>query len=167
MKGTVSNMAKVQDKPTFEILPIGEYVVEIAERSEKDTKNGDLMVNLTLEVTSGPHKGKKVWDNIIICDNPDSPAWKIRWRLKQFLKAIDEPHHGDSFEWDTDRWLWRRCKVNVGHELWPEGTTYAGQPKPVIKQYSPLPEHEDIVTAAAPAKAKSKKVFEGDTDIPF
>jgi len=158
MKGTITNMKDVSDKPTFEICPLGDHLVEITEMTEKDTKNADLMVMLTLEVVSGPAKGRKIWDNIIICENPDSPAYKMRWRLKQFLKAIGEPHDGDSFEWDTDRWHWRRCMVTVGHEIQTVGK-YAGEPRAVVKKY---------MSADAPATVTAGKdpVFK-DSEIPF
>lgn len=157
MKGTMSQMKDVQDKPTFDLCPVGDHLVEIIEKDERDTKNADLMVMLTLEVASGPHKGKKLWDNIIMCDNPDSPAWKMRWRAKMFLKAIGEPHHGDSFEYDTDRWTWKRCMVNVAHDIQKEGK-YAGDPRAVVKKYAPM---------ETPAgEVGGKKVFD-DTDVPF
>jgi hypothetical protein len=158
MKGTMTQMRDVADRPTFEICPEGDHLVEITEKGERDTKNADLMVMLTMEIVSGPHKGKKLWDNIIMCDNPESPAWKIRWRSKMFLKAIGEPHHGDAFEYDTDRWAFKRCMVNVVHEIQKEGQ-YAGNPKAIVKKYSPM-------TVAAGALA-GKKAVEDDADVPF
>lgn len=159
MKGQLIDMRDVEDKPTFEICPKGEHIFEVVQKVDSTTKNGDPMVSLTLEVYSGPHKGKKVWDNIILSTNSNSPAFGIRWRAKMFLKAIGENHEGDTFEWDSERWVFQRCIGQVVHEIQKEGK-YKDQPKAVIKLYLPLSALPELIEGSTALEDK-------DPQIPF
>jgi len=137
MKGMMTQMKDVAENQPYQLLPKGDYFFEISEITDSFTKNGDPMISLVLVVCSGEKKGAKVWDNITISANPQSPAWNIRWRAKMFLKAIGEAHHGDEFAWDSDRWLFKRCIGTVDHKKQDTGK-YAGQDKAIIKKYSPI-----------------------------
>lgn len=152
MKGLMTNMNEVNDKPSFDLLPDGQYVVEIDAVEDGVSKNSDPMMKVTLRVTDGEFKNRKVWDYIIISANPESKGWNIRWRAKMFLKAIGEQHVGDSFEWDSDNWPYKKCAVEVVHETQKDGK-YAGQVQAKVKSYLSL----NTEQAAS----------EADDDIPF
>jgi len=137
MKGTMKQMEEVSADQEFELLPKGSYLFEISDVVCKTSKNKDPMIQITLTVAKGEYKNRKVWDNIILSENPKSPGWKIRWRAKMFLKAINEEHHGDSFVWDSDEWTWKKCVGEVVHQEQTEGK-YAGKMKAVINRYSPI-----------------------------
>lgn len=161
MRGNMNGMEEVSvDRPTFELLPKGTYCFLVQTKEDKTSRSGDPMVALTLEVADGEYAGKLVWDNIILSTNPESKGWKIRWRAKMFLAAIGEEHKGDSFAWDSDRWIYCKCLGLVEHE--PK-TDKDGKPlvpeqmKAVIKQYLPLTAEKAAVEAAE----------EVDKDIPF
>lgn len=139
MKGLMTNMNEVNDKPSFDLLPDGQYVVEIDAVEDGVSKNADPMMKVTLRVTDGEFKNRKVWDYIIISANPESKGWNIRWRAKMFLKAIGEPHHGDSFQWDSDNWPYKKCIIETATETQKEGK-YAGQKQVRVKNYFPLDE---------------------------
>ena len=143
-KGTLSNMAEVSESmPDFELLPADKYTVEVSdEMADKISKNGDQMVNIKLVVMEGPYKGRFVYDYIVMCVNPESPAYKVRWRAKMFLKAIGQPHNGDNFAWDSDHWLWKKCIAEIIHEPIKQGPN-AGKLKAVVRAYSALPEETD------------------------
>ncbi len=135
MKGTLTGMADLGGR--FEMLPENIYWFEITDIEEGKSKNDDPQIGITLTVFAGEHKGKTVKERILISSNPNSPGWKIRWRAKQFLKAIGEPHHGDSFEWDTDRWLFKECQGRVFHEEQKFGNS-KGKSFAKIKEFAEL-----------------------------
>jgi hypothetical protein len=116
----------------FEVLPEGEYVFEIIEIGEKETKNLDPMAMLVLKVSEGEYQGRKVWDNIVI-PNEGSPSFKIMGRTKHFWHCIGEPYEGD-VEWNTGNWLHKKVRAKVKHETQTQGK-YAGQLKATIESY--------------------------------
>ena len=129
MKGT-TNMNKANESGfTF---PDNEYEVEVAEKQDKQSKNGDPMISIKLVIKKGEHAGKWVWDNIIISDNPESPGFKILGRSKHFLHCIGEPYEGENLEWDSDRWLGKRCSVITATE---EPNDYHKNKKNIVQEY--------------------------------
>jgi len=129
MKGT-ANMTGVSEGG-FPVLPINEYLVEIADKQDKTTRdNKDPIVSVKLVVVNGEFAGRWIWDNVVI-PNPDSPAIKILGRSKHFLHCIGEPYENE-IEWDSDRWIGRRCRIIVSHE--PENKWHKGI-KPIVEEY--------------------------------
>lgn len=52
-------------------LPTGEYVAQIIDSDMKASANGGQYLALTYEVTEGPYKGRKHWENVnLYNDNP-------------------------------------------------------------------------------------------------
>ena len=138
------------------MVPEGVYMIQIESVEDGKSQNQDPMISIKLEITDGPEEGSFLFDRILLSENPNSPGWKIRWRAKQFLKAIGEPHHGDSFDWDSGRWPYKKCLVKVGHEKEKNGK-YAGQVFARIKAYESL---------ETETKNGQKEVLE-DPEIPF
>lgn len=136
MRGNMKDMGNVGEGG---ICPTGQHIFEITEIAPKTSKNNDPMIGITCQIAQGVNKGKIIWDNIILSDNPDSPGWKIRWRAKVFLKAIGEEHKGDSFAWDSDNWMCKKFLGTVAHEIQKEGKN-KGKPKAIITGFLPLDE---------------------------
>lgn len=143
MKGKMIRMNEVEDKPAYELFPEGIHDFTIVEVRDGETKNGDPSINITLKA-----KDKKIFDNIVLSDNHDSPGWNVRWRAKMFLKAIGEPHHGDEFPWDSEKWAFKTLRGKVKH---------------VKKGYG---ENPDLIVSKvveyAPMESKTD-----DQDVPF
>lgn len=60
---------KPDDVPADErdLLPAGEYDLQVIESELKDTKSGEgQQLVLTLEVVTGPHTNRRVWDRLNI-----------------------------------------------------------------------------------------------------
>lgn len=114
MKGT-TNMSGVQEQGSYVLPPEDIYNAEIAEVRDKESANGDPMVSIKLVITSGEYQDSWVWDNILI-PHLESRAAKILGRTKHFLHCIGEPYEGEEIEWDSDRWLWKKCKIRIVHE---------------------------------------------------
>lgn len=162
MIGKMRDMENVADHQTYELLPAGEYLVEIIQKEDSKTKdNQDPMINIVLEVHKGDFKGRRLYDRIILSENELSPAWKIRWRAKMFLKAIGEEHKGNVFEWDSDRWVWRRCWASVVQEEQKAGK-YAGTMRNAIKSYTSC--EEEVGTEVSPGASAEAKT---DADYSF
>lgn len=110
------------DGATFEKLPEGiEYLFQITDYKEtnKDggdlvTKNGDPMVNVTLEVVEPEqYAGKKVWHNVCFFQ-PNSPSIKGIGMTRHFLHCIGKTWEGD-LSADPSSWVPRRLKATVIH----------------------------------------------------
>ena len=70
----------VEPQSDFEAIPPGKYIVLIEEAEVKQTKAGNgHYINLRLSVIEGPHKNRKVFDNINI-DNPSAQCVEIGLR---------------------------------------------------------------------------------------
>lgn len=130
MKGSV-NMAGVKEGGSFVLAPEGIYDVEIAEVNDRESTGGDPMVSIKLVITSGEYQDSWVWDNILI-PHLNSQAAKILGRTKHFLHCIGESYDGEEVNWDSDAWLWKKCKIRITHEPPNE---YHKRIKPVVAEY--------------------------------
>lgn len=135
MKGT-TDFSNVREQGA--IAPQDIYMVDIAEKRDKTSKNGDPMISIKLVIAEGPYIGDWVWDNILI-PKPDSPSAAILGRTKHFLHCIGEPYEEDIVQWDSDRWVGKTCKIRLDHEPPNE---YHKRVKPVVSEY--ILEDEDI-----------------------
>lgn len=63
-----------EDERQFDVLPAGDYHMQVIESEIKPTKNGSgEQLVLTLEVIDGPHQNRRVWDRLNIRNvNADS-----------------------------------------------------------------------------------------------
>jgi hypothetical protein len=136
MRGTI-NMRGVVESGSFKLLPEGIYNVIIIEVSERVTKNGDPMANVTFEVTSGDYSSSLVWDNIIF-PIEGSLASKIKGRTMHFLHAIDEPYKNEELSYDTLHWMRKPAKIEVIHELY-KGNNQAKVGNYIIDEVEDVP----------------------------
>ena len=68
-------LAKTANKD-FEPLPPDIYAVEVSGAEHKVSKNGNPFYALTLSVSDGPHKGRKLWTNVTLnAANPGSVGY--------------------------------------------------------------------------------------------
>jgi len=78
------NFDTIPDQDDFAPLPIGEYLCEVFEVKEAETKNDDPMWKITYKIIQdGVHYGRYIWDNLIFSDNE-----KARQRYKLALGRI-------------------------------------------------------------------------------
>lgn len=70
-----------EDERSFDVLPVGEYPMQVIESELKPTKanNGDEQLVLTLEVIEGPFTNRRVWDRLNI-RNHNADAQRIAQR---------------------------------------------------------------------------------------
>ena len=89
----------VEPSTALEVLPPGDYVSYIRDSEMKSTKKGDgQLLQMTLEVIDGPHKGKIFFDRLNL-DNPNPVAVEIaRKTLSAICRAVGVMQVRDSTE---------------------------------------------------------------------
>jgi hypothetical protein len=70
-----------EDERNFDALPAGDYHCQVINSEIKPTKanNGDELLELTIEVISGPHERRLIWDRLNI-KNSNADAQRIAQR---------------------------------------------------------------------------------------
>ena len=93
------NAAEIEPDNGFQPIPAGEYEVVITDSVLADTKKGDgKILNLTLQIVSGPHQNKKLFDRLNT-KNPNEIAQRIgRSTLSAICRAVDVLQPKDSAE---------------------------------------------------------------------
>lgn len=83
------DLSNVQARAALDPIPSGWYNAVITETSLKPTSAGDgQMMELNLEISDGPYKGRKLWDRLNIV-NPNQTAMEIAFAtLKQIYNAL-------------------------------------------------------------------------------
>ena len=76
---------EIEERPSRQPVPNGNYVALITDSEIKTTKRGDgRYLQLVWEITKGEHKGRMIWDRLNV-ENPNPTAVKI---AQQDLAAI-------------------------------------------------------------------------------
>lgn len=88
---------QVEPSTAFEAVPAGKYMAVVTQSEMKPTKKGDgSFLELTLEVIEGEHKGRKVWDRLVL-DHPNPMTVKIaRAKLSALCRAVGVMQPQDS-----------------------------------------------------------------------
>lgn len=83
------DLSNVQARAALDPIPSGWYNATITETTLKPTSAGDgQMMELALEISEGPYKGRKLWDRLNI-QNPNQTAMEIAFAtLKQIYNAL-------------------------------------------------------------------------------
>jgi SAP domain/Protein of unknown function (DUF669) len=92
------------DKP----IPVGVYKMIISSAVIKPAKSGDKMLEIELEVPKGEHKGRKVWEYIVLNESSE-------WKLRQLIDSLGEKLKGSL---DTDKLIGKTLLAKIKHEPW-------------------------------------------------
>lgn len=129
------NVSDVEARPDFDQpIPRGVYRCKITDITSGESKSsGNPMLTVEYEVSErGDHKGRKLWDYIVL---NDASAWK----LKQLTDALGLGSKGTL---DTDAAVGERVLVRVKHETDdrdPDNVVVRGR----VGSVNPLPEVDD------------------------
>lgn len=94
----------------FELLPDGEYELQITNTEERKTKAGDPMVNVECEVINNPdYNGRKVFYNVSFLPK-DKPGAGMS---THFMKTINQPWEG-TIDVDCADWVGEKFKAKIG-----------------------------------------------------
>lgn len=78
----------VEMNTSFDPIPAGTYPMNIIGAVTKDTKAGNgKFIELTLEVASGPHTGRRIWERLNV-QNPNPTTQEIAQKAVKTLKVI-------------------------------------------------------------------------------
>ncbi|GIK54155.1 MAG: hypothetical protein BroJett014_31280 [Planctomycetota bacterium] len=83
------NANEVDPNVAFEPLPPGEYLAVVVASEMKPTKNGaGEYLQLELEVIDGPHKGRKVWDRLMLKHSNSQTVAIAKGTLSALCRAV-------------------------------------------------------------------------------
>ena len=99
----------------------GIHPAKIVEVEQTTSQAGDDMLTVAFEVTGGPDKGGRVYDNFVLTQ-------KALWKLKVLLRAIGMKCDGKIMV-DLDRMIGKTCDIEVFHD------EYNGQKRAKISDY--------------------------------
>lgn len=135
----------------FEPVPPGTYRAEIAEADTGNTSFGEWGLKLFWKILGGPHKGRKIFDLVMLSGSDVSVAFSKR-RLKRILVNIG--HHDPNYIESPAELLNKPCLITVAVTQWQ------GEKRNRITKYHPAPTpHLDPSpppTAGSPASSAAR-----------
>ena len=116
---------KVEPQSGFDVLPAGEYEIVIVASTVKPTANGaGKYLELELQVASGPHMNRKLWDRLNLWNQSAKAQEIARGTLSAICRAVGILTPNDSSELHGKV---LRCKVTVKHsEEYGDGNEVKG-----------------------------------------
>ena len=98
--------------PTLEPLPSGLYDVVVVRCDERTSQQGNPMLRLALEVEDGEHRGRWLWDNLVLVE-------RAMWKLVLVVEAITgRPCPPGGITLEPGFLVGRRVVVEVGEKEW-------------------------------------------------
>lgn len=93
------NAHEVDPNVAFEPIPAGDYLAVVVASEMKPTKNGaGEYLQLEMEVIDGPHKGRKVWDRLMLKHTNSQTVTIARSTLSALCRSIGVMQPKDSVE---------------------------------------------------------------------
>lgn len=99
----------VNEGPSYELLPEGEYQLKAIDAEEKETATGGEMIVAKFEVIGGNHNGRWIWMNFNIVNKSEAAQRIGRQQLVAWATACGKPDAND-----TDKLLDKRFNAIVG-----------------------------------------------------
>lgn len=120
----------------FELIPEGEYLVEVDEAEVKQSSTGKSMMQLQLTVKEPEdYEGRKLFDNMMLEGN-------ALWRTKRDLGALMGNVPDGQFSFSTEDLVGAQCIVYVSHRVWKVEDGGDGEKRPDIRRYKSLDDAE-------------------------
>lgn len=95
--GQTFDATAVEPSAPRELLPAGDYLVQIVESEIVETKAGDgQMLKLTLDIVDGPHAGRKLWDNLNLVNRNEQAVEIAQRTLSAICHATGKLQVSDS-----------------------------------------------------------------------
>lgn len=93
------NANEIDPNVAFEPIPAGDYLAVVVATEMKPTKNGSgEYLQLEMEVLDGPHKGRKVWDRLMLKHTNSQTVAIARSTLSALCRAVGVMQPRDSIE---------------------------------------------------------------------
>jgi hypothetical protein len=95
--GGTFDATQVAPNTAIEILPPGDYRVQIVRSEMKATKNGDgQYLELEMDVLDGEHANRKIWDRLNLVNANEQAAQIAQRTLSAICHAVGVLHVSDS-----------------------------------------------------------------------
>lgn len=141
-----------------EPIPVGVYKMVISNCVKKKSQSGNDMLELELEVPKGEHKGRKVWEYIVLDENSE-------WKLRQLVDALSAKEKGTL---DTDKIIGETIHVRVKHESYEAENPETGEEElkiqskvaSLLKPKEEVEEEEESEEEETPAAEESEEEAE-------
>jgi hypothetical protein len=157
------------DKPRFEPVPPGWYPVSIekAEVKTVTTGEGDFQkLALTLQVTEGEHKGRRIFDDLLLNNKEGNRKRRaLVWHRLGLVKKGEK--HATISENDL---VGRQCRVEVGIREYTRKDGTPGRANKVsFNGYMPLVDMEGLRAGATASGGEATGVSDtlDETRCPF
>lgn len=112
----------------FDALPEGPYEAVVSDAVAKNATTGKQMIVATFDITAGPYKGRKVWNNFVISkDNPNALKWFFQ-HMKALGLGADFFAHNPSLEAVAAQLKGKTCTLQVAQK------TYQGETRNEVKK---------------------------------
>jgi len=93
------NANEIDPNVAFEPIPAGDYLAVVVATEMKPTKNGSgEYLQLEIEVLDGPHKGRKVWDRLMLKHTNSQTVAIARSTLSALCRSVGVMQPRDSIE---------------------------------------------------------------------
>lgn len=131
--GGTFDASQVEPNAPFEVVPPGDYRVQITASSMETTKDGQgQYLKLELEIVEGPQAGRKLFDRLNLVNNNQQAVEIAQRTLSAICHAIGQLSVSDSEQLHMRPML---AKVKVSPEREVNGKTYG--PSNEIGGYKP------------------------------
>lgn len=137
----------VNEGPSYELLPEGEYTLKAIDAEEKETSTGGEMIVAKFEVVGGKHDGRWVWMNFNIKNRSETAQRIGRQQLVAWATACGKPDADD-----TDKLLDKRFNALIGIQKGTGGYKDSNTIKQFLFGDAPSPKTSSAEKKAAPAE---------------
>jgi hypothetical protein len=145
--GFDSSEVDVNEGPSYELLPEGEYTMKAIDAEEKETSTGGEMIVAKFEVIGGKHDGRWVWMNFNIVNRSEAAQRIGRQQLVAWATACGKPDAND-----TDKLLDKRFNAIVGIQKGTGGYKDSNTIKQFLFGDASSPKAAPAESKAAPAE---------------
>ena len=137
-------MLEPETSSRFEPLPEGWYSASILETEERLSKTGNKYLNVTFEITSADHAGRRVWERYNVYYPDEIKAQRARQECHKLSTALGFANVPPFSEEMLDLHLDIRLKIKEGKDGYGpknEVAAYraAPSPNPPVANTAPLP----------------------------
>jgi len=117
------NVGEAKEEQSYELLPDGKYEVEVTNAEMKNNDKGDTRLNVTLTVSEGKFKGRKLWDSPWLQHSNEKATSFGHSRIKSIMAATGNDDFSFSSSDDFLAKTMGTCfDINVGRDTYNDKT---------------------------------------------
>lgn len=140
----------VNEGPSYELIPEGEYTLKALDAEEKETQSGGEMIVGKFEIVGGKHNGRWIWMNFNTVNKNETAQRIGRQQLVAWATACGKPDCDD-----TDKLLDKKFNAIVGIQKGTGGYKDSNTIKQFLFSESDAPAKSEKPAAAKKEETKS------------